>query len=43
MSHTWGWLFILSKINVVKIIVTKETSRATGKNRKNILFQQKKK
>ena len=43
MSHTWGWVFILSKMNVVKILVTKETSRATGKKQEKYSFSSKEK
>ena len=35
-----GHGFILSKINIVKIIVTIETSKETGKSKKNMLFLQ---
>ena len=36
----WGWVFIFSKINTVKIIVTIETSKGTGKSKKNMFFLQ---
>ena len=40
--NRWGWLFIQTVVNEIKIIVTKETSMAAGKNRKAMSFRNRK-